>query len=62
MPILDEQQDYELISGHENDDGTTIRFRRKWDTCDNEDMELMVHERALLIAGLANFSNNNYLI
>jgi hypothetical protein len=45
MPILDEQQDYELISGHENVDGTNIsRFRRQWYTCDNEDMELKVHE------------------
>jgi hypothetical protein len=42
MPILDQQQNYELISGHENDTVTTIRFRRQWDTCDDEDLELKV--------------------
>ncbi|OXA42075.1 DBH-like monooxygenase protein 1 [Folsomia candida] len=33
-PRHDERQDYELLYGSETDGKTTIRFRRKWDTCD----------------------------
>lgn len=40
MPYLDAEQNYHLVSGHERNGYTTIRFMRKWDTCDERDMVL----------------------
>ncbi|CAL8092372.1 unnamed protein product [Orchesella dallaii] len=34
QPILDSSQDLELLGAKEDDTGTSIIFRRKWDTCD----------------------------
>ncbi|CAG7818101.1 unnamed protein product, partial [Allacma fusca] len=36
-PIQDIQQDYELIAAEEKDNKTTVRFRRRWETCDEKD-------------------------
>jgi len=42
-PIKDHIQDYELISGREEEGVTTIRFKRKWNTCDEvHDMNIGV--------------------
>lgn len=35
-PVMDQSQDYVLLSGHENKTHTVIRFRRKLDTCDEK--------------------------
>lgn len=40
VPIEDERSDYELLWAEENEYHTTIRFRRKWDTCDDHDYEI----------------------
>ncbi|XP_031571436.1 DBH-like monooxygenase protein 1 isoform X2 [Actinia tenebrosa] len=37
LPPLDDSQDYKLISGTEKDGKTTMKFSRKFDTCDNQD-------------------------
>ncbi|ODM96787.1 hypothetical protein Ocin01_09894 [Orchesella cincta] len=36
-PVQDPQQDVELLAASENEHGTMIVFRRKWDTCDHRD-------------------------
>ncbi|XP_022123223.2 MOXD1 homolog 1 [Pieris rapae] len=35
--VTDEVQNYELISGYQNDTHTTLEFRRQLDTCDKQD-------------------------
>ncbi|CAB3253214.1 unnamed protein product [Arctia plantaginis] len=35
--VADEVQNYELISGYQNDTHTTVEFRRQLDTCDTQD-------------------------
>ncbi|XP_045500317.1 MOXD1 homolog 1-like [Colias croceus] len=35
--VADEVQNYELISGYQNDTHTTLEFRRQLDTCDRQD-------------------------
>ncbi|CAL8072003.1 unnamed protein product [Orchesella dallaii] len=40
MPILDKIQDLELLGAKEDDTGTLIIFKRKWDTCDDEDFPI----------------------
>lgn len=42
MPIEDKTQDYELLHANENGEWTTIQFKRKWDTCDPQDMSIKV--------------------
>ncbi|KAG6448889.1 MOXD1 homolog 1 [Manduca sexta] len=37
LPVADDVQNYELISGYQNDTHTTIEFRRQLDTCDKQD-------------------------
>ncbi|XP_034834330.1 MOXD1 homolog 1-like [Maniola hyperantus] len=36
--VADEVQNYELISGFQNDTHTTVEFRRQLDTCDRQDV------------------------
>ena len=36
QPLIDDQQNYELIKWNENSTHTTIAFSRVWDTCDDE--------------------------
>ena len=36
-PKLDKSQDYEVLGGMRNATHTSIRFRRNWDTCDDDD-------------------------
>lgn len=44
QPILDKRQDLELLGGREDGEGTTIVFKRKWDTCDeHEDFPIGVN-------------------
>jgi hypothetical protein len=46
QPFEDEQSDYELLWVEETEDGTTIRFSRFWNTCDDKhDMEITVKKR-----------------
>ena len=40
--IQDKSQDYELIVGYEYQGTTVIRFKRKINTCDGEDLALTV--------------------
>ncbi|XP_078689271.1 DBH-like monooxygenase protein 1 homolog [Branchiostoma floridae x Branchiostoma belcheri] len=37
QPIVDESQDWELVSGYENGTHTVLRFNRKLTTCDTKD-------------------------
>ncbi len=37
LPLIDDQQDYELLGGHEADGQTVITFRRRLETCDDND-------------------------
>eukprot|EP00058_Branchiostoma_floridae_P026475 XP_002611966.1 hypothetical protein BRAFLDRAFT_91851 [Branchiostoma floridae] len=37
LPPEDESQDWELLSGYENDTHTVLRFKRKLQTCDVRD-------------------------
>ncbi|XP_011550979.3 MOXD1 homolog 1 [Plutella xylostella] len=37
IAVADEVQNYELISGYQNETHTTIEFRRQLDTCDRQD-------------------------
>ncbi|KAL9960045.1 hypothetical protein ACROYT_G033442 [Oculina patagonica] len=40
MPEIDSQQDYELISLTEKNGKTTMKFKRKFDTCDPQDNKI----------------------
>ena len=42
MPNIDTQQDYELISLKEDKGKTTMKFKRKLDTCDPQDNKIEV--------------------
>lgn len=43
MPLEDEQSNYELIWAEETQYGTTARFFRPWNTCDEKhDFEITV--------------------
>ncbi|XP_028171043.1 MOXD1 homolog 1-like [Ostrinia furnacalis] len=37
LAVADDVQNYELISGYQNDTHTTVEFRRQLDTCDKQD-------------------------
>ena len=43
LPLIDEQQDYELLGGQEADGQTVITFRRRLDTCDDNDYVINVN-------------------
>ena len=47
-PVLDKSQDWFLLHGEENDYGTVLKFARKLDTCDSEDMAIDVSKDKLL--------------
>lgn len=36
QPLVDPSQDYELIGVSADHTGLCIRFRRKWNTCDDD--------------------------
>ncbi|GIX73703.1 hypothetical protein CDAR_397851 [Caerostris darwini] len=40
MPVLDDQQDFQLLHGYENETHTVLQFSRKFDTCDGQDMAI----------------------
>ncbi|KAG8192031.1 hypothetical protein JTE90_025297 [Oedothorax gibbosus] len=40
MPDIDEHQNWDLVSGSENDTHTCLQFRRKLETCDKDDMNI----------------------
>ena len=42
VPVLDKQQDYELTGFSEEDGTTTLKFKRKIDTCDQRDRKILV--------------------
>uniref|UniRef100_T1IY35 DOMON domain-containing protein n=1 Tax=Strigamia maritima TaxID=126957 RepID=T1IY35_STRMM len=37
---LDQKQDYQILFGSENETHTTLRFQRKFDTCDSKDWKI----------------------
>ena len=41
MPKIDGVQDYEILSGYENETHTVIRFTRAWVTCDEVQVETL---------------------
>lgn len=41
-PILDQSQDWVLLYGEENNNGTILKFTRKLDTCDPDDIKITV--------------------
>lgn len=43
LPTMDQSQDYKLISGFEKDGKTTLKFSRKLDTCDKDDLKIEVN-------------------
>ncbi|KAI5711822.1 hypothetical protein M8J75_003369 [Diaphorina citri] len=45
-PMKDQQQNYELLTGYQNDTHTVIRFSRAWDTCDSQD-DLVLTEQSV---------------
>lgn len=54
QPILDRVQNLELLGGKEDENGTKIVFRRKWDTCDEEeDFPIGVSFRLFLLMAFA---------
>lgn len=42
LAVADDVQNYELISGYQNDTHTTVEFRRQLDTCDRQDFVISV--------------------
>nr|XP_042896022.1 DBH-like monooxygenase protein 1 isoform X2 [Parasteatoda tepidariorum] len=40
IPVLDDQQDWHLLSGYENITHTILQFSRKFDTCDQQDIPI----------------------
>ena len=42
VPVLDQHQDYELTGFSEKDGTTTLKFKRKLNTCDDQDREIKV--------------------
>lgn len=42
LPITDDVQNYELISGYQNETHTNVEFRRQLDTCDRQDFVIGV--------------------
>ncbi len=42
QPPIDESQDWELLSGREEDGYTILQFRRDWVTCDDRDRNIDV--------------------
>lgn len=42
--IKDESQDYQLIVGYQYQDSSVIRFKRKINTCDQDDLVITVIE------------------
>ncbi len=49
LPLIDDQQDYELLGGHEADGQTVITFRRRLDTCDDNDFVIKVNNNLKLL-------------
>ena len=41
-PLMDDQQDVEVLGGKEENGWTVVRFRRKLQTCDKQDMSISV--------------------
>ena len=40
-PLLDPSQDFVIHGGFENETHTVVRFSRKWDTCDHENVRII---------------------
>ncbi|KAJ8300645.1 hypothetical protein KUTeg_022164 [Tegillarca granosa] len=49
-PVVDQSQDVQLLHGEENDFGTVIKFVRKLDTCDNDDIKITDDTMRLIYA------------
>ena len=41
-PLTDKSQDWILLHGEENSFGTVLKFSRKIDTCDKDDVKIQV--------------------
>ncbi|KAL5011590.1 hypothetical protein ScPMuIL_010141 [Solemya velum] len=53
-PILDQSQDWQLLSAEENQFGTSLEFRRRLDTCDPNDMKINEQTANLIFASHPN--------
>ena len=53
-PLVDQSQDWILLHGEESDFGTILKFTRKINTCDPDDIEISV-----IIAYRLNINNLN---
>lgn len=42
QPLIDAQQDYELLGSREQNDFTVLKFRRVLETCDDNDRVIKV--------------------
>lgn len=47
-PILDQRQDWQLLSAFENATHTSLRFKRSLDSCDPEDVAITVRNHSVL--------------
>ena len=57
-PEIDAIQDWELLSGHETDTHTILKFRRPLVTCDHEhDLPITVRTTHMLISYIPSFLN-----
>ena len=42
IPTVDARQDWKLVAGYERNGSTTLIVKRKWITCDDNDVAIMV--------------------
>ncbi|CAG0895154.1 unnamed protein product [Darwinula stevensoni] len=50
QPLVDGSQDYELLFASEDEDGLTLRFKRRVDTCDEDDFYITSDTCSLIYA------------
>uniref|UniRef100_A0A8D8VXJ3 MOXD1 homolog 1 n=1 Tax=Cacopsylla melanoneura TaxID=428564 RepID=A0A8D8VXJ3_9HEMI len=48
-PMKDQHQNYELLTGFQNDTHTVVRFSRDWDTCDSQDDLVLTNDTIRLL-------------
>ena len=49
--VKDKSQDYKLVVGYQYQDNTVLRFKRKINTCDQEDLAITVFISFLMSVG-----------
>ena len=48
-PVIDKSQDWVLLHGEENEFGTILKFSRKLETCDNDDLTIDVSKYGITL-------------